>query len=160
MPVTFQRELLGRFCPRHAGQRHQCQQRCQLLGMGCGSGDEDSDPISKWLDGVIHPETLEELPFDLFEMSSSIGLIAQQDPRLAGADLIVCSHPTILCILLASLSPRPVFTHASSTLLYGLPCHGCNKGGPHSTLRFYEGEDVRRYLMGVRRLLDDSPTGR
>ncbi|CAE8605566.1 unnamed protein product, partial [Polarella glacialis] len=157
---SFGREVLGRFCPRHRGQGHQCRQRCELLGAGCGSktSSEDDDPIAQWLEGVIDAETLEELPFDVEERRQSLAKVVAQDPRLAQADLIVCSHPTLLCIMLAEVSDRPVFTHASSTLLYGLPCINC-QAGKDSNLRLYgRTEPGLSYLRAVRKLLLQSNT--
>lgn len=150
--LRVEREMLGRFCPLHKGQRHQCLQRCQLLGIGCGSGDEDKDPIASWLGGIIHAETLEELYFDLAERTAALAGIVRSDARLLSADLHACSHPTVLCILLADVVEVPIFVHASSTLLYGLPCRGCSSGS-HSTLRFYSSDDVHRYLRTTQRLI-------
>eukprot|EP00929_Paragymnodinium_shiwhaense_P102852 TRINITY_DN66074_c0_g2_i1.p1 TRINITY_DN66074_c0_g2~~TRINITY_DN66074_c0_g2_i1.p1 ORF type:complete len:586 (+),score=81.04 TRINITY_DN66074_c0_g2_i1:89-1759(+) len=153
-PWRFERSLLGRFCPQHAGQRHQCRQRCELLGVGCDRGSTDGDgddPLAAWLGGVIHAVTLEELSFDLEERITVLAGIVQQEEMLSRADLILCSHPVMLCILLAAVASRPIFTHASSTLLYGMPCHGCENKG--SSLRSYSGEDIQAYLSLVRNLL-------
>ena len=146
----FERALLGRFCPRHKGQLHQCRQKCQLLGAGC-QDDEADDPISNWLDRIIHPETLDELPFDLSERLESLASTARGDPRLAKADLIVCSHPAMLCILLAQVSRRPLFAHASSTLLYGFPCPATTPRG--STLHICSSRTSQEYLAVTNRLL-------
>ena len=124
--LTVHRRFLGRYCPKHATQGHQCRQRCELLG-SCEE-NEDNDPVARWLDGVIHPVTLEELPFDLPERQQRLAEVLL-DLRIQEADLLVCSHPTLLCMILATLSPRPpLFVHASSTLLYGLRCNDCTEG--------------------------------
>ncbi|CAJ1330337.1 unnamed protein product, partial [Effrenium voratum] len=154
--VVSEHIFLGRFCPRHHGQRHQCQQRCQWLGLGCGSELEAQmdpmDPIELWLSTIFDPVTLEELPFDLTQARSSLASAVHTDPRL-NADLILCSHPSILCLLLAEVSNQPIFAHASSALLYGLPCSGCGAG---STLRFFRvgpGNAAFSYLTSVQQLL-------
>eukprot|EP00929_Paragymnodinium_shiwhaense_P043367 TRINITY_DN22304_c0_g2_i3.p1 TRINITY_DN22304_c0_g2~~TRINITY_DN22304_c0_g2_i3.p1 ORF type:complete len:381 (+),score=37.13 TRINITY_DN22304_c0_g2_i3:939-2081(+) len=113
--------------------------------------DEAEDPLAVWLAGVIHPVTLEELNFDIEERTQMLGQLARKEARIAGSDLVVCSHPVVLCILLATISDRHVFTHASSTLLYGLPCHGCAQAG--STLRLYHGTDIQGYFATARSLL-------
>ncbi|CAK9033388.1 unnamed protein product [Durusdinium trenchii] len=148
--LTVHRRFLGRYCPKHATQGHQCRQRCELLG-SCEE-NEDNDPVARWLDGVIHPVTLEELPFDLPERQQRLAEVLL-DLRIQEADLLVCSHPTLLCMILATLSPRPpLFVHASSTLLYGLRCNDCTEGS--GNLRhFGQSQVAQSYLMAVRMLL-------
>ena len=147
-PLKIHLEFLGRYCPKHAGQGHQCRQRCELLG-SCNE-DEDKDPVARFLDGVLHPQTLEELPFDLAERRQRLAEILE-DPRL-NADLLVCSHPTLLCMILAEASEKPLFVHASSTLLYGLRCVGCADVG---NLRYFDESQAsaHRYLQGIPSLL-------
>eukprot|EP00931_Biecheleriopsis_adriatica_P087473 TRINITY_DN61937_c0_g1_i1.p1 TRINITY_DN61937_c0_g1~~TRINITY_DN61937_c0_g1_i1.p1 ORF type:complete len:963 (+),score=152.03 TRINITY_DN61937_c0_g1_i1:58-2889(+) len=160
---TFTRSFLGRFCPRHAWQGHQCRQRCQLLGIGCGLEPEAPDPIESWLAGVFDPDTLDELQFDLGERTRSLREVARRDARLAEADFVVCSHPAMLCVLLAEVLAGAVFTHASSTLLFGLPCSECAANGKDSTLRTYNmqaSSAASSYLWSLRRLLlAESPKG-
>eukprot|EP00931_Biecheleriopsis_adriatica_P004393 TRINITY_DN106071_c0_g1_i1.p1 TRINITY_DN106071_c0_g1~~TRINITY_DN106071_c0_g1_i1.p1 ORF type:complete len:1542 (+),score=306.10 TRINITY_DN106071_c0_g1_i1:15-4640(+) len=155
--LQLSRDFLGRFCPQHQGQGHQCRQRCELLGAGCGGDEEESDPVAEWLGGVIHAESLEELPFDLQERHQALAKAVSGDTRLSHADLLVCSHPTMLCVILAQVSPKPVFVHASSTLLYGLPCTECDEVRYHTNLRHYgSSEPGQSYLRAVRQLLRGS----
>ncbi|CAL1145984.1 unnamed protein product [Cladocopium goreaui] len=148
-------EFLGRYCPKHAGQGHQCRQRCELLG-SCHE-DEDTDPVARFLDGVIHPQTLEELPFDLDERRERLREIILGDTRLRSADLLVCSHPTLLCMVLAEASEKPLFVHASSTLLYGLQCLRC--AAVSSNLRYFDHSQgsAHSYLQRIRSLLVTKP---
>lgn len=146
----FKPDYLGRFCPKHEGQGHQCRQRCALLGVEECANEED--PISLWLDGILHPETLEELSYDITEQTLLLAQIAQGYERLAKADLLVCGHPTMMCLLLATVSQQPIFVHASSSLLYGMSCDGCNN--PETTVRHYgDRAEVFGYLFAARELL-------
>lgn len=150
--LGFERELLGRFCPRHKGQLHQCRQKCELLGVGCSTAGSAEDPIEQWLGKVIHPESLDELEFDLDEKTSALARIVGNDRRLAMADLFVCSHPTLLCVVLAQVARQPVFTHASSTLLYGLKCPEAETTGGAS-LQVCTSSAAHTYLSRFRALL-------
>ena len=154
--MVLHHEFLGRFCPKHVGQNHQCRQRCALLG-SCNES-EDDDPIARFLDGIIHPQTLDELPFDLNERREVLRQIVDGDARLREADLLVCSHPTLLCMILAEATSKPLFVHASSTLLYGLQCLGCSTATP-SNLRYFDGTQIAAhgYLQGIRSLLTIRP---
>ncbi|CAE7362411.1 unnamed protein product [Symbiodinium necroappetens] len=152
--LQIQRDFLGRFCPKHTGQGHQCRQRCELLGSGCGPQEDVSDPVAEWLDGIIHPESLDELPWDLDERRHSLAEASARDSRLQLADLVVCSHPTLLCLFMAEVLPKPMFVHASSTLLYGLHCQNCDRDAWYTNLRHFGTSHLaQRYLQLARNLL-------
>ncbi|CAE7237725.1 unnamed protein product [Symbiodinium sp. CCMP2456] len=152
--LQMQRDFLGRFCPKHTGQGHQCRQRCELLGSGCGPQEDVADPVAEWLDGIIHPESLDELPWDLDERRHSLAEASARDSRLQLADLVVCSHPTLLCLFMAEVLPKPMFVHASSTLLYGLHCQNCDRDAWYTNLRYFGTSHLaQRYLQLARNLL-------
>ena len=53
-----------RVCQRRACQLHTKKIR--------NAAEEDADPVADWLDGIIHPESLDELPWDLDERRANM----------------------------------------------------------------------------------------
>ncbi|CAE7225157.1 GIP [Symbiodinium sp. CCMP2456] len=138
--------MSGLACPESQAGRHHCRLKCQVLGECRATNDALAEWIGKYVFGAAtRRDSLGDNAWwdaeaaDKEPIAALIQALRTLSPLREG-DLVVCAHPTSLCLMsfwatwrfADELAVRrlPMLLHISSTLLYGAP------GGAQGALGF------------------------
>eukprot|EP00439_Symbiodinium_sp_Y106_P039841 s1386_g4.t2 len=109
--APFKVEFAGHPCPSHAGSEHHCAMRCELLGL-CDAAADAADPLAEFVLGAVDVAKFEEREsYALDEARAALKWAPRRLEPLRQAELIVCTFPTVLCVLLSELLPEPLAQH-------------------------------------------------
>jgi len=149
----FNVRFAGHPCPSHSGSEHHCQMRCDLLG-ACGPDADASDPLADFIAGAVDVARFEEREsYSLAEARAALRWVPGRLASIAKADLVLCTFPTVLCVLLHELFPMlPLLFVAIANPLFAAP--GCTRR-EDTTVRECETDEAREYLRALRSMLSD-----
>jgi hypothetical protein len=105
--------------------------KCELLG-ACGIGAQASDPLAEFIEGAVDVARFQERDvYHLDEARTALRWVPRRLQPLKDADLLVCTFPTLLCVLMNEMFPKkPLLFVAIANPLFAAP--GCSKGGFNS----------------------------
>jgi len=149
--AAFEAIFAGHPCPSHEGSKHQCRMRCELLG-ACSAEADAADPLSDFLLGAVDVARFEEREaYSLGEARAALRWLPRRLGPLGRADVLLCTFPTVLCVLLHELFPeKPLLFVAIANPLFAAP--GCRRR-QDSTVRECGGAEAQEYLTALRSML-------
>ncbi|CAK0807814.1 unnamed protein product [Prorocentrum cordatum] len=151
--APFEVHYAGHPCPSHAGSEHQCAMRCELLGL-CDPGSEAADPLAEFLAGAVDTSNgrfKEREGYSLAEARAALRWAPRRLDPIRQADMVLCTFPTVLCVLLHELFPQtPQLFVAIANPLFAAP--GC-AGQEDSTVIACDSDEGREYLTALRGML-------
>lgn len=143
----------GHPCPTHQGNIHMCDMRCGLLGL-CDAADDD--PIAEFITYLVDVETYTERVYVFAEAEERLQSLLPRLGSLSSAELILCTFPAILCVLLHKVLPHvPIFFVAIANPLFAAP--GCVKEEDSTIIQCMNPEG-KRYLQALRMMLKPNDT--
>eukprot|EP00927_Polykrikos_kofoidii_P019708 TRINITY_DN19234_c0_g1_i1.p1 TRINITY_DN19234_c0_g1~~TRINITY_DN19234_c0_g1_i1.p1 ORF type:complete len:709 (+),score=94.07 TRINITY_DN19234_c0_g1_i1:38-2164(+) len=138
----------GHPCPTHEGSLHQCAMRCELLD-ACDESQDDA--LAEFIAFLVDVETFSEREYALTEAKDVFQALRPRLGKIASADMIVCTFPTVLCLLLHQAFPRtPLLYVAISNPLFAAP--GC-VWREDSTVRDCQNAEAQSFLDAFRTAL-------
>jgi len=126
--------------------------RCELLGI-CSAAENAADPLAEFVAGAVDVAKFEEREsYAMDEARAALRWAPRRlEPVVREAELIVCTFPTILCVLLHELFPEtPQLYVAIANPLFAAP--GCTKQ-EDSTVRECETPQAQEFLLAFRSML-------
>jgi len=128
--------------------------RCELMGV-CGTNADADDPLADFIAGTVDVSRFEEREsYSLEQARAALQWLPRRLESLGRADLIVCTFPTVLCVLLNELFPEKALLFvAIANPLFAAP--GCVRR-EDSTVRECESMEAREYLTALRAMLLDN----
>lgn len=125
--------------------------RCELLGL-CSVQEDAADPLAEWVAGAVDVAKFEEREsYSLNEARSALRWAPRRLEPLRQAELILCTFPTVLCVLLHELFPEtPQLYVAIANPLFAAP--GCTQQ-EDSTVRDCETPEAQEFLVAFRSML-------
>lgn len=152
--APFRVQYAGHPCPTHSGSEHQCQMKCDLLG-ACGPGADAADPLAEFIAGAVDVARFEEREsYSLAEARTALRWLPRRLAPLEQAELLLCTFPTVLCVLLHELFPeKPLLFVAVANPLFAAP--GCTRR-EDTTVRECETEEAGEYLRALRAMLQQT----
>ncbi|CAJ1457966.1 unnamed protein product, partial [Effrenium voratum] len=147
----FDIQYAGHPCPSHSGSEHHCAMRCELLGL-CSDAENAADPLAEFVAGAVDVAKFEEREsYAMDEARAALRWAPRRLEPLRQAELIVCTFPTVLCVLLHELLPETAQLYvAIANPLFAAP--GCTKQ-EDSTVRDCEAAEAQEFLLAFRSML-------
>ncbi|OLQ13154.1 hypothetical protein AK812_SmicGene2868 [Symbiodinium microadriaticum] len=118
----------------------------------CDAAADAADPLAEFVLGAVDVAKFEEREsYALDEARAALKWAPRRLEPLRQAELIVCTFPTVLCVLLSELLPEtPQLYVAIANPLFAAP--GCTKK-EDTTVRECETEEAQEYLLALRQML-------
>ncbi|CAK9098275.1 unnamed protein product [Durusdinium trenchii] len=151
--APFNIQYAGHPCPSHSGSEHHCAMRCELLGI-CSAAEDAADALAEFVAGAVDVAKFEEREsYAMDEARAALRWAPRRLEPVRQAELIVCTFPTVLCVLLHEFFPEtPQLYVAIANPLFAAP--GCTKQ-EDSTVRHCETAEAQEFLLAFRSMLSD-----